>query len=243
MMRRCGMHRRALLAWLAALGGCAAQTNAGKKNTARTQKMANWPEFELLQTLTGRPYLEMRDKLLQSPDLPRRLREAEQAPGWKPQLHRRILEGWLADRPLYERVLADLNAVDIDRERRANSGVSGVWTMFAGNARLVYKVPVLPLCWEGMMKYRGVMEDWKQMAFLRMASALPNALSVEPMIAFLCGETDPGAADFAARMLEVLPREAAIPAIERHLAALPFEGTPAQNALLARTLQRLKNQK
>ncbi len=201
--------------------------------------MTKSPELDTLIRLEGRPYIELRDRILASSQLLQPiLNQPEAGEAWQVRIHREILRGWLEHRDLFLRVQADLNNINVETERKKITGVSGVWTRFSALASRVYKEPVLPLCWEAILKLRGFVPEWQLLTYLHMVSVLPHPLSVEPVAGFIERSQEAGSADLAGRVLEALPREAVLDAVDARLAQPAPAGQPFR-AILDRTKARL----
>ena len=167
-----------------------------------------------LSTLRGRAYVEERDRVLQDPP-----RQASPAPplngDWRLRLQARMLEGWTAERPLYTQILAELDAVDFERERRTAIGIARIWDMYALRTAQQYHERVLPLAWEVVEKFDAEWPAWKVVTFLYMIGAAPVEESIEPVVALMERTTDPLLRSSSAQALAKLPRQA----VERRLAA------------------------
>jgi hypothetical protein len=183
---------------------------------AKEKRMADSNDIEVLKQLAGAPYERARDALLQSRDLPSRLAATPPFPGdWRDTITRLILGGWSKHAPLYRRVLAELDAVNVEHESRKITGISGVWEAFAAKAETEYKADILPLCWEVLLKHAGDWPDWKLIAFLRATAAVPAPDSVDPVIAFLESTDDAQLQDVAGQTLLKLPKDAVEPRVQR----------------------------
>lgn len=227
-----GLGRRELLAIAAGLARPA-------KAQTKEQKMKPWPELELLKRSAGQHYIDLRDGLLRVPDLRSRIADAGPPDNWRDRIHLYILRGWLEHGELFRQVLAELDAVNVELEKKKITGFNGVLRIFAVKAERQWKEPVLPLIWEVLMKYRGAMPAWKQMVFVSMASAVPHAMSVEPLIEFMEHTPEPAAIDYAGTAMEALPPEAVKAGVEKHLAAMPVENKSKVREVLTRVLNRL----
>lgn len=187
---------------------------------AKEQKMGTWTDFNRLVELTGTAYEQHREHVLKNtPDLKQRLADLQANPEWQAQVLWRILQGWQDHRDLYQRVLRELDAIDVAHESKKVTGVSGIWSDYAYLAKNEYGEAILPLCWEVLLKYSDTWPSWKLITFLRMQAALPHELSVEPVLAFMTKQTDPATLDLAGRMLLYLPAQAVRPAVTTHLQA------------------------
>jgi hypothetical protein len=185
---------------------------------AKEQKMGQWTEFNRLVELTGTAYEQQREHVLKNtPDLKQKLADLQANPEWQAQVLWRILQGWQDHRDLYQRVLRELEAIDVDYESKKVTGISGVWSDYAYLAKNEYGEAILPLCWEVLLKYSDVWPTWKLITFLRMQAVLPHELSVHPVLAFMDKQTDPATLDLAGRMLRYLPAQAVVPAVTAHL--------------------------
>jgi hypothetical protein len=177
--------------------------------------MANDNDLEILKQLTGEAYEARRNAFLQSSGDLARL-AAPPVPGdWRAAMVRRVLTGWRDHGPLYRRVLADLEAVDVAAESRTVVGISGVWDRFALKAQKEYKSDILPLCWEILLKHADDWPMWKLVAFLRAAAAVPDAASVDPVLWFLERTADSQLQDVAGQTLLKLPRDAVALRVEQ----------------------------
>lgn len=112
-------------------------------------------------------------------------------------------------------MLAELDQVDLERESRKITGISGVWEAFGARAEAEYKADILPLCWEVLLKHAADWPDWKLIAFLRATAAVPAPESVDPVIAFLEATDDAQLQDVAGQTLLKLPRDAVEPRVHR----------------------------
>lgn len=187
---------------------------------AKEQKMGQWTEFNRLVELTGTAYEQQREHVLKNtPDLKQRLADLQANPAWQAQVLGRILQGWQEHRDLYQRVLRELETIDMEHEKKKVTGVSGIWSEYAYLAKNEYGEAILPLCWEVLLKYSQVWPSWKLITFLRMQAALPHELSVEPVLAFMDQQTEPGTLDLSGRLLLYLPPTTVKSAVSAHLKA------------------------
>lgn len=179
--------------------------------------MGDWVDFEALVAATGEEWARGRDKLLGSGDaaaLATRLAPLAEAGDVDRAATARILAGWAEHGALYRQVVDVLDAVDIDRERRRVSGITGVWTRFADMAAQEWGADVLPLAWEWVLK-RPDWPMWKQATGLHVIGALPDARSVPVLVAFIERTEDDGLRRLAGQILARMPREAAREPVER----------------------------
>lgn len=211
------------------VAGVASYTDAqrrARKNTktssppprTKEQAMGQWTEFNRLVELTGTAYEQQRDHVLKNtPDLKQKMADLKANPQWQAQVLWGILQGWQDHRDLYQRVLAELNAIDVEHEKKKVTGISGIWSDYAYLAKKEYGDAILPLCWEVLLKHSDTWPSWKLITFLRMQAVLPDSLSVEPVLAFMEKQNEPSTLELAGRMLLYLPAKDVRPAVTEHL--------------------------
>jgi hypothetical protein len=190
--------------------------------TALNQKgvnMAQSVSLEVLSQLEGPVYTAERNQALENADALKAAEARVADPAWKVQIQAKILRGWAAERALYDQILAELDAVDVETERKTAVGLFRIWDIYALRAQKEYRERVLPLAWEAVLKFWAEWPTWKTVTFLHMISAVPVEESIEPVIAVLIRATDPFLRASAAQALAKLPREAVrarLAAVEAH---------------------------
>src|SRR5690348_10963630 len=110
-----------ILALLSAWTLCTGQAREENK------KMNHEAEFDALIGVTGKAYDMARDNLLVSAqDLRPLLDERAAQKDWHISRTADIVRGWSQHRVRYRKILADLEAVNVQEERQTAAGLSGV---------------------------------------------------------------------------------------------------------------------
>ncbi|MCP4349979.1 MAG: hypothetical protein GY795_31240 [Desulfobacterales bacterium] len=170
--------------------------------------MEYWESFEKLKIKMGNDYLKDREYLLHSiPDIKERVQSYQDDSNWQNRILAGILAGWSDHDKLYSKVLADLDAVDLERELQTVTGISGVWNKFALTAQNEYKSDILPLCWESLMKFHNEWPEWKLITFMRMIVAVPDEKSIYPLISLIENTSNSRLQQSAGRSLARLPKQ------------------------------------
>lgn len=180
--------------------------------------MGNWVEFDRLKYSTGNDYRQQRDLILRStPDIKARIQSVLTDPDWFNRIMAMILEGWIDHRQMYTNVLAELDAVNVERENKTVVGISRVWDAYALKAENEYKTDILPLCWESLLKYEQEWPEWKLVTFVYMTASVPDRHSIEPLIYLIENSNNPELQDIAGEALAELPETASKMKIEQAL--------------------------
>lgn len=168
--------------------------------------MATWSELFALMSLRGEPYIAAREEVLASKGLRDRLTPLLGDASWETVIQAKILLGWHDQRRLYEGVLRDLDAENPAAAERTVSGLNLIWNRYAKRTKTELGEAILPLSWEAILRLSGDMPEWRVITFLRMIGAAPNALSVEPLIAYINAAPDHRLRHAGAAALGDLPK-------------------------------------
>lgn len=209
-LRPHGSVRRQLLVLLLAVAV------PGAARAQRGNKMSMEDEVRVLAQLKGPHYRTLRDALLSrnagQADLIARYRGD---PDWRVSTVAAILQGWTERRPLYTKVLAEVDAVNPAVRSKRNTGMVGIWEEFEMRAHLEFGPSVLPLAWEQMIMLADGAPPWRTATWLAMISGVPLAESVEPVVHLIETTEEKLLLDRAAMTLSRLPREAVDSRLER----------------------------
>lgn len=166
-------------------------------------------EVAILRVAKGALYKKRRDALLAAPPATLRssLEQLSTSPDAAQATTTSILVGWMDHRPLYEAILAELDAVDVGTVGASQVGFEMVWRKFNERAARTWKHAVLPLCWEEITRFASGAPDWRISTFLSMIRAVPDVRSVEPVFAALEAAEKHSLAEVYAATLRTLPPE------------------------------------
>jgi hypothetical protein len=171
--------------------------------------MAQSVAFEALAQLRGRIYVAERNRFFQNQqEVIGSVQTYLQSDNWQIRTQARILQGWVSEHAFYTNLIAQLDAVNFERERKTAVGISRIWDMYALRAQQEYQHKVLPLCWEVVTKQHADLPAWKVVTFLHMIGAVPTEESIEPVVYLLEESSDPLLRAAAGQTLAKLPREA-----------------------------------
>ena len=136
--------------------------------------MATENDVRVLSQLKGMIYTTMRDELFRRggtySDLIARYGED---PDWRVGMTAAILQGWFEHHDLYRKVLTEINQIDPAARGRTLTGVVGIWEEYVMRAHVEYGSPILPLAWEGAVKYADTAPAWRTATFLAMIAGVP----------------------------------------------------------------------
>lgn len=179
--------------------------------------MAQSIAFEALAQLHGPIYVAERNRLFQNQqELRTSVQTHLQSDNWQLRIQARILQGWASEHAFYTKLNAELDAVNVEREKKTVTGISRIWDGYALRAQKEYQHKVLPLCWEAATKLHADLPAWKVVTFLHMIGAVPTEESIEPVVYLLEESSDPLLRGAAGQALAKLPREA----VKRRLSML-----------------------
>jgi len=166
-------------------------------------------QFTILTQINRGEYQYERDALLGSTqDLNSLIAVNASSPEWRNQVQAEILEGWLQHREMYISILRELEAVNVEQERKTVVGISRIWDAYALKAQKEYGRAVLPLAWEVILKFESYWPDWKVITFLRMIADVPDVRSIEPVLWLLENTDNKHLRQAAGKTLSKLPQEA-----------------------------------
>lgn len=172
------------------------------------EAMEIWVEFFAVSHARGQAYTALRDKLLKStPGVEERLKRYEQSKDTETALQARILLGWLRHREVYEQLLQSLQHEDVETAAKTALGLHGIRKKYIRLAQDTYRSMVLPLCWESLLKRSDELPEWQLVTMLKMVKAVPEPVSLEPLLDYLGRAPDFAMRRLAAEALQAIPKE------------------------------------
>lgn len=171
--------------------------------------MAQSIAFEALAQLRGKAYLAERDRFFKSqPELLSNAQAYLLNDDWRLRIQAKIIQGWTTEHGFYRNLMSELNAVNVEKQRKTVVGISGIWDQYALRTKQEYHEKILPLAWEVITKFYDHQPDWKVITFLHMIGAFPVEESIEPTLYLLEEAQSPALKSAAGQALAKLPHEA-----------------------------------
>ncbi len=172
--------------------------------------------FEVLKSFQGSLYDQELQRWKGTISPPKEwLKPHKDSDDWRTAVTAMILIGWIEHGPMYNELLANLDAEDIESAGRSAAGLNLIWDKYRHLAETKFKKDILPLCWEVILKHSTSWPNWKVVTFFRMMEAVPHEDSLEPLIWFI-ENTDNDALSYSAvKSLARLKKEIVAPRLKQ----------------------------
>lgn len=163
-------------------------------------------EIAVLRGLSGVAYRARRDAALASgANLEGELALFVDSPAWEQAVTARILLGHARDAVVYVKIQEAIDAADVAGAQQKASGLGGLLNEFADEVANTWGEAALPCAWEVLLKFGDERPATELLFHLTILRAMPQALSVEVILAFMQGRSDGGMIEASARTLAAFP--------------------------------------